>query len=141
VLERKDEIDAIGGAVILVAYDERSLLGAKMLHDLELPYPLVLDRDRVAYGAWGLGRTNLFGAMLSPSLNWRYFRLLLAGERFLGFAPDMLQLGGDFVVDPAGQVSFGYRMRNNGDRAPVATLVARLGDAAGGGSSWQPSSS
>ncbi len=131
MLDRKKEIDELGAAVLLVAYDEPSLLEAKMLHQLELPFPLALDRERTAYAAWGLGRTNLLGAMLSPSLNWRYFRLLLAGERFLGFAPDMFQLGGDFVVDPEGVVSFAYRMRNNGDRAAVDTLFDELAAAAG----------
>ncbi|MCB9377381.1 MAG: redoxin domain-containing protein [Holophagales bacterium] len=126
MLGRRAEIEALGAAVLLVAYDEPSLLEAKMLHHLELPFPLALDRERTAYATWGLGRTNLFGAMLSPSLNWRYFRLLLAGERFLGFAPDMFQLGGDFVVDPKGDVAFAYRMRNNGDRASVATLFEAL---------------
>lgn len=126
MLDRREEIEALGAAVLLVAYDEPSLLEAKMLHELELPFPLALDGDRTAYSAWGLGRTNLFGAMLSPSLNWRYFRLLLAGERFLGFAPDMFQLGGDFVIDPGGNVFFAYRMRNNGDRATVPTLLEAL---------------
>jgi hypothetical protein len=59
-------------------------------------------------------------------LNWRYFRLLLAGERFLGFAPDMFQLGGDFVVDPQGVVRFAHRMRNNGDRASVTRLFEAI---------------
>jgi hypothetical protein len=93
VFERQDEIAAMPAGVLLVAYDEPTLLEAKMLHDMALPFPLALDRSRATYARWGLGRTNLFGAMLSPSLNWRYLRLLLAGERFLGFAPDMFQLG------------------------------------------------
>jgi len=126
VLERRAEIESIPASVVLVAYDEASLLGAKMLHDLDLPFPLVIDTTRSVYANWGLGRTNLLGAMLSPSLNWRYFRLLLKGERFLGFAPDMFQLGGDFVVDPSGRISFAHRMRNNGDRADVAGLVHEL---------------
>jgi peroxiredoxin len=126
VLAKREEIEALGAGVLLVAYDDRSHLEAKMLHGLALPFPLLLDPERIAYTAWGLGRTNLFGAMLSPSLNWRYFRLLLAGERFLGFAPDMLQLGGDFVIDPEGMVAFAHRMRNNGDRPTAETLLAAL---------------
>jgi len=97
--------------VLLVGYDDRSLLEAKMLHDLELPFPLLLDPERTTYAAWGLGRTNLF-------------------ERFLGFAPDMFQLGGDFVVDARGIVRFAHRMRDNGDRAPVDRLLEALGAAA-----------
>lgn len=131
MLERWPEIQSLPANVVAVAYDEASLLGAKALHDLDLPFPLVLDRTRAAYAAWGLGRTNLFGAMLSPSLNWRYLRLLIRGERFLGFAPDMFQLGGDFVVEPAGRIAFAHRMRNNGDRAPVSRLVDELRRAAG----------
>lgn len=129
MIERKAEIDSLGAAVVLVAYDRPSLLQAKMLHHLTLPYPLLLDAEKKAYAAWGLGRTGLGGAMLSPSLNWRYLKLLLRGERFLGLAPDMFQLGGDFVVDRQGYLRFAHRMRNNGDRADVAILMDQLRDA------------
>jgi len=122
----------MGGAVLLVAYDEPTQLAAKMLHDVELPYPLLLDRAKQAYAQWGMGRTGLTGAMLSPALNWRYLKLLVRGERFLGFAPDMFQLGGDFVVDPGGTMTFARRMRNNGDRAGTATLLEKLSEAASG---------
>ena len=80
-----------------------------------------------------MGRTGLTGAMLSPSLNWRYLKLLAKGERFLGFAPDMFQLGGDFLVDKHGTLVFAYRMRNNGDRVDTETLfdeLSRVADAA-----------
>lgn len=97
-----------------------------MLHGLDVPFPLLLDRSKRCYARWGMGRTNVFGAMLSPSLNWRYLRLLLRGERFLGVAPDMLQLGGDFVVDPEGRIAFAHTMRNAGDRAHVSELIQAL---------------
>lgn len=137
VLDQQDAISRLQATVVLVAYDDVSLLGAKMLRDIELPYPLLLDERREAYTAWGMGRTNLFGAMLSPSLNARYLRLLLRGERFLGFAPDMFQLGGDFVVDRSGRVILAHRMRSNGDRAPVAQLIAALTAAAAIGKETQ----
>jgi len=123
---------------VLVAYDEPSLLAAKMLHDVALPFPLLLDHTKVAYEAWGMGRTGLRGAMLSPSLNWRYLKLLLRGERFLGFAPDMLQLGGDFIVDPEGLLTFAHRMRNNGDRATTEALFRELANATNGERSLAP---
>ena len=130
MLENEEQIRGAPGHAVFVAYDELSLLEAKVMRDLRLPFPLVIDRERRWYAEWQLGRTNLLGAMLSPSLNWRYLRLLLRGERFLGFAPDMFQLGADFVVDGAGIVRFAHRMRDNGDRAAVATLLGALRDAA-----------
>jgi hypothetical protein len=61
--------------------------------------------------------------MLNPGLNVRYVQLLARGERFLGMAPDMFQLAGDFVVDPQGRIAFAHVMKNNGDRAPVPSLI------------------
>jgi hypothetical protein len=116
----------IGASVLLVTYEDASLLKAKMMRDMTLPYPLLLDPERNAYEEWGMGRTGLFGAMLSPELNWRYLKLLLRGERFLGLAPDMFQLGGDFIVDQNGNLAFAYQMNNNGDRALVSDLVREL---------------
>lgn len=118
-------------AVVLVAYDQPGLLATKMMRGLHVPYTIVFDPNRVAYRRWGLGRTGLFGAMLSPALNWRYLRLLFRGERFLGLAPDMLQLGGDFVLDRTHRITFAHRMTNNGDRAAVSTLLEELQQAAG----------
>ena len=112
--------------MLLVTYDNLALLKEKIMHGLEVPYPLLLDPSKETYARWGLGRTNVFGAMLSPSLNVRYVQLLMRGERFLGLAPDMFQLGGDFVVDPSGRVIFAHAMRNNGDRASVASLIEAM---------------
>lgn len=126
MIEKQDEIREAGGEVLLIAFDDLSILQAKMLSEIDLPYPLLLDKDRETYAAWGIGRTNVFGAMLSPELNWRYLKLLAKGERFLGFAPDMFQLGGDFVVDREGVMKFAYRMKNNGDRATTEQLVSEL---------------
>ena len=112
--------------VLLITYDKLALLKEKMMYDLQLPYPLLLDPTKETYGRWGMGRTNAFGAMLSPSLNVRYLKLLLHGERFLGTAPDMFQLGGDFVVDSEGRVAFAHVMRNNGDRASVETIISAM---------------
>lgn len=132
MINRQKKIESLGAKVLVVAYDEPSLLSAKMLHDVALPFPLLLDRTRETYARWGMGRTGLTGAMLSPSLNWRYLKLLVKGERFLGFAPDMFQLGGDFLVDKQGTLAFAYRMRNNGDRIETGALLdelARIADA------------
>lgn len=133
MIEREPEIAALDAVVVLIAYDRPGLLGTKMMRGLSVPWTILFDPDRLGYRAWGLGRTNLLGAMLSPELNWRYLKLLLKGERFLGFAPDMFQLGGDFILDRSHQIRFLHRMRNNGDRPPVESLVDALREVAARG--------
>ena len=39
---------------------------------------------------------------------------------------DVTQLGGDFIVDPAGRIAAAHTMRNNGDHAAVAQLLEEL---------------
>jgi len=114
----------------LVAYDEVSLLQAKVLRGVQVPFRLLFDRDKAAYRSWGMGRTTALRSFLSPALTWRYLKLLWRGERFLGLAPDMLQLGGDFIVDREGRLSFAHPMRDNGDRADVDRLLRELRDCA-----------
>jgi hypothetical protein len=38
----------------------------------------------------------------------------------------MFQLAGDFVVDPQGRIAFAHVMKNNGDRAPVSSLIEAM---------------
>src|SRR5262249_59252050 len=97
-----------------------------MLRGVQVPFPILIDADKSAYRRWGMGRTTPLRSFLSPTLTWRYLKLLWRGERFLGLAPDMLQLGGDFVVDREGRVAFAHAMKDNGDRAPVDRLFEEL---------------
>ncbi|HXE89624.1 MAG TPA: AhpC/TSA family protein [Terriglobales bacterium] len=126
MIEQKEEIERLGGQVLLVTHAELPMLERKMMHDLENPFPLLLDPQKASYRQWGLGKTNLAGSVLSPSLNWRYLKLLLRGERFLGTAPNMFQLGGDFIVDSAGLIAAAHPMRNNGDHVEVSVLLDGL---------------
>ena len=132
MIEQKAEVASLNAAVVLIAYDRPGLLGTKMMRGLDVPYTILFDTDRVAYQRWGLGRTGPFGAWLSPVLSWRYLKLLLRGERFLGFAPDMYQLGGDFILDGGHRITFAHRMTNNGDRAEVSVLLDELRRASDG---------
>lgn len=120
----------MGVQVLLVTHAPPTLLEQKMMHDLDNPFPLLLDPEKSSYRRWGLGKAGLTDSVLSPRLNWRYLKLLLRGERFLGTAPNMFQLGGDFIVDAAGRIAAAHPMRNNGDHIEVAQLLKELQRAA-----------
>lgn len=127
MIQARKQIEALAAQVLLVAYDRPSLLAAKMMAGYEVPFPLLLDPEKGSYRTWGMGRTTLTRSVLSPTLTWRYLKLILKGESFLGFAPDMLQLGGDFVLDRHHRITAARVMRHNGDRAPVPELLSEIG--------------
>lgn len=126
VLAARERLDRAQAAVVLVAYDEPSLLTKKLLRDLAIPFPLLIDRTRDTYRAWGLGRMTWRHLLPLPMLVWRYVKLVARGHELLGRSPDMLQLGGDFVVDPDGRMAYAHRLRHNGDRPPVEDLIAAI---------------
>lgn len=129
VIQARHEIESLGAAVVFVAHSDPELLTAKMLHDLELPYTLLLDPTRAAYARWGLGRAN-WRSVLSPGWYWATLktavRVWLRKESSLGRAPGRAQLGGDFVVDRAGRLVFVNRLKSFHDRAKITDLLAAL---------------
>lgn len=68
--------------------------------------------------------------MTRPARLARYAALVAHGERLRPLGRDTLQLGGDFVVDPDGLVTYARPQRRD-DRPPVSVLVDELRVASG----------
>jgi peroxiredoxin len=131
VLQRRERLDAAGATVLFVGFDEPGLLQRTLLAGLELPYPLLVDRDRRAYAAWGLARAPALRIWADPRVWGRYLRAALGGQRPTRFGSDTLQLGGDFVIDPDGRVAYARPQRTD-DRPPVTQLLAAVEETARG---------
>jgi hypothetical protein len=128
VLQQRQRIDAAGSA-LFIAFDTPERLRGSLLQGLEVTYPILVDRERRAYRAWGLERGSMLGIWGDPHVWVRYGRELASGVRLRRPGADTLQLGGDFVVDPAGTVVYARPQRRD-DRPPVAELVRALERAA-----------
>jgi hypothetical protein len=129
VLRSRQRIAAVGGEAVFVVHDPPDRVRAGVLDDLAIPWPVLVDLDRGAYHAWGLGRARLADIWLSPALWARYARLVAGGERLRRLGRDTLQLGGDFVVDPQGRIAYARPQRRD-DRPPVGVLLIALERAA-----------
>ena len=94
------------------------------LEETRSPFPLLLDRKRTAYQAYGLERSLL------RSWGWQtisyYARALLNGKEWRGIRGDSGQLGGDFIVDAQGTVRLAYPSRNPTDRPSIEDLLSFL---------------
>jgi peroxiredoxin Q/BCP len=119
-----DRIQRAGVDVIFVAYHDADLMMTKMLRDVDLSYLLLIDPVRETYGRWGL-QTGTLKSLLKPGLAWAMIKILLERQPSMGDAPPHhKQLGGDFVVNPAGQLVFVNRMRSTYDRARIDDMLA-----------------
>ncbi len=88
-------------------------------------FPLLVDGERRAYRAAGLGSGSLLHLLRRDDRQGRS-RARAAGhaQRRLGAHP--LQLGGTFVFAPGDVDLYAHRSETFGDYAPVAELLAAL---------------
>jgi len=111
-------------AVVLITFARpRNLHGFR--HQLDLSYLVLADEARVAYRAYGLGR-GPWWRVWGPQTLRTYRHLVQTGQRLRRPTQDTLQLGGDFVVDRAGQLAYVYRSTRPDDRPPVTDLIAAV---------------
>ena len=121
----RDRLDEFGDAVValvcfsapepVLRYQQRQLV----------PLEVLVDEDRVAYTAFGLGR-GPWWRVWGPGTWKAYGELMRRGRRFRRPTEDTLQLGGDFVIGRDGRVTYAYRSEHPADRPPVDELIAAV---------------
>lgn len=121
---------SVGATALFVVFDDPALVRRTMLRDLDdLPFPVLVDRDREHYAAWGLQRAAWWRIWLDPNVHRTYARLLRSGERLGVGGVDLLQLGGDFVVGPDQRIVYS-RPQQRDDRPAVGELLKAATSAA-----------
>ena len=104
MIETLDEVDL----VMVTFTDPENLNPYQKRHGLA-SLPIVVDPDRSAYRAFGLGRGSIARVWGLRSAK-RYLEIF----RDQGFSrpgsptEDTLQLGGDFIIDPSGTLIYGF---------------------------------
>ena len=133
----RDRLDEVGDDMDVVLVTFTSPTNLEWYAAVNGPIsPILIDRERSAYRAFGLGRGSI-----RRVYGWRaarrYFELFRSGRLHGWTKPteDTLQLGGDFIVDATGVLVYGHWGLGPDDRPSVDELIAaiqRLGPSASG---------
>lgn len=117
-----DEIRRLGAEVLVVTMTEPAKL-AVYLDRFPSPFPVVSDPSLASYRAFELGRTSL-GGMLLKSVGG-YLKLMAKGwlPKTPNQGEDIMQLGGDFILDKEGKMVYAYRSADPTDRPAAEDLV------------------
>ena len=118
-----DEIREAGAELVIVGNGAQSFAAA-FREDFELDGPLLVDPELRAYRAAGLRRGRV--ELLSPRMPLNALRALRSGSRQTGVQGDPWQLGGVFVIQPDGALTYRYLSREAGDHPPVDEIVAAI---------------
>jgi hypothetical protein len=122
---RYDDLRARGGEVLAIGFDAPDR-AARYAREQELSFPLLVDDERRVYRAYGLEQ-GAFWRFLLPKVALGYLRMMEAGRQVQRPHEDPLQLGGDFVVDPAGLIALAHPCKDPTDRATADELASAVG--------------
>lgn len=125
VIQYRQRLVEAGATAVFVAHDDAETLSNSMLAGVSCPFPVLVDPDRTTYRDWGLRRATFAGVWLDPSVWTQYWRLLRSGERIRTLGDDTRQLGGDFIVNPQGVITYS-RPQHRDDRPAVGQLLTAI---------------
>jgi peroxiredoxin len=122
----KEQLDALraGGCDVVVVTPSKPDDLREILEGNPQPLTFIGDPTREVYRAFGLtrGKASMF---LSPRIIGTYLAKMWGGWRVRKprKGEDLLQLGGDFVLDATRRLVFAYRSIDPTDRPPVQQLL------------------
>ena len=119
--QKYGEIEARGAAVLAVSFEPRDRL-FQLARELRLPFPLLSDRERDSYRAYGLQLGNM-RQIFSLRTVLAYLKLLARGHWYHFRRSDLRQLGGNFIVGPDGVIQYQYCSAAPHDRPSVDELI------------------
>lgn len=128
-MEVAKQLDAIrerGAQLIAVTQSKPSVLQA-LLEEAPVPFPFVCDPDRANYHRFGLER-GTWMMFYKPRVLAHYLSNIFWGIRPKKPAQgeDLLQLGGDFIIDRQHQLIFAHRSKDPADRPRPKDLLRHL---------------
>ena len=116
--QKQARLDELNIDVKLVAFDD-DFMAKAYVAETKLDWPLLLDRNRKLYAAYGMSRGSWW-AIYNPVSVARYIWLM-----FRGVQPgkDWPQMGGDVLIDPSGIVRLHFVSCDPHDRPSVGRLL------------------
>jgi hypothetical protein len=122
--DRKHLLDQLDATVLVISFEPPSTL-QRFGWFRDLPFTVVSDPSRRLYGAFGLQTRSLL-RLFDPQTIMAYTRAFVHGNLPRLRHTDLRQLGGDAVLNRAGDVVFVHRSETPSDRPPVEVLLRML---------------
>ncbi len=106
---------------------------AAFLEKYPQPFPVVCDPTLAAYREFSLQKTSWL-SFFRPDVTGRFLKIMLRGQKPAKPDPhdDLLQLGGDFVLDRDRRLIYSHPSGEATDRPRGEELLAALREAKGG---------
>jgi len=113
------DFQQLNTAIIALSTVDLNLLN-RFSDELQLPFPLLFDANGNTYRAYRLGK----GLTIRARTPLEYARLVWREKRLYRPIGDVMQVGGDFIVDANGIIRFAYSSEDPTDRPTAPELLS-----------------
>lgn len=122
--DRYPEFQALGATVLAISFSPPAVL-ALYTAEAAWPFPVLADPSLAGYRALDMGRTR-WRDLLRPRILVYFLKLMLRGWKPRRPHPgdDVLQLGGDVVLDEQRRVLWAHVSADPADRPALDALLA-----------------
>jgi peroxiredoxin len=91
-----------------------------------LSWPLLIDANRETYRNYGMLYAS-FWDVWGPKTWWVYLKEILKGQKLRKTTGDILQRGGDVLIDPTGIVRLHHIGKGPADRPSAGMILQKIG--------------
>lgn len=122
--ERQADLEALDVRVAVVTFDKPFLCRA-YIEETGLEWPMIIDETRGLYEAYGMLRAS-FMDVWGPASWLAYLRELRKGQGLKRAGADVMQRGGDVLIDPGGVIRLHHVGKGPADRPDVDALLQAI---------------
>lgn len=122
--DREEEFTRRNVKITVVTF-ESGFLARSYVEETSLTWPLLVDDSRETYRSYGMLSAS-FWDIWGPKTWWVYLKEILKGERLRKSEGDLMQRGGDVLIDPSGIVALHHIGAGPADRPTVESLLRRI---------------
>lgn len=122
--ERRAEFETFNTRLLAVTFEPEWRVHEYRQRE-HIDVPMLRDPRREAYRTFGIQRATLPG-VFAPRTIWYYITQIGRGRLPRFARADWYQLGGDVLVDEAGEAVWVYRSREPADRPSMNTVLNEI---------------
>ena len=107
---------------IVVVTFEDSFLSRSYVEETSLPWPLIIDENRELYRSYGMLSAS-FWDIWGPRTWLAYLKEIIKGQKLKKSEADIMQRGGDVLIDPNGIIQMHHVGEGPADRPSVEMIL------------------
>lgn len=121
--DHEEEFSNLKVKIVVVTF-EANFLSRNYVEETSLTWPLIIDENREIYRSYGMLSAS-FWNIWGPKTWLAYLKEIIKGQKLKKSEADIMQRGGDVLIDPNGIVRMHHLGEGPADR-PSVEMILRI---------------